>query len=150
MSGKSVPDDSFRSIAPMFGVKNIEQTVEFYQERLGFSVQGIWKDIGPYAIVRRGGVVAPMFGVKNIEQTVDSIKRDWGSRIHFFQVKEEDSGHTSVYISVDDANAVYEELKNLGHTNLKPPTDKPYGRRDFGVPDLDGHWLFFSSPSPSA
>ncbi len=127
MSGKSVPDDSFRSIAPMFGVKNIEQTVEFYQERLGFSVQGIWKDIGPYAIVRRGGVV-----------------------IHFFQVKEEDSGHTSVYISVDDANAVYEELKNLGHTNLKPPTDKPYGRRDFGVPDLDGHWLFFSSPSPSA
>ena len=62
MLRKSVPDDAFRSAAMMFGVKDIERAAEFYRDRLGFSVRGVWKDIGHYAIVRRGEPRVDMMG----------------------------------------------------------------------------------------
>ncbi|MCX5659858.1 MAG: hypothetical protein NTW19_09070 [Planctomycetota bacterium] len=49
-------------------------------------------------------------------------------------------------VFVDDALAVYHDLLQRGAQPLSPPEDKSYGQRDFGLRDLDGHLIMFSSP----
>jgi uncharacterized glyoxalase superfamily protein PhnB len=46
-------------------------------------------------------------------------------------------------IRVSDVAAQYERARGYGARILDPPTDEPYGERDFTVEDLAGHrWQF--------
>ena len=74
-----------------------------------------------------------------------------GVEIHFFE-RDAEEGHEGdcIYIKVEDADAVFEEMKGMGHTDVNSPEDRPYGMRDFGLQDLDGHRLYFGSRTPDA
>ena len=43
------------------------------------------------------------------------------------------------YIRVDDADAMYAEVQERGAAIDYTISDKPYGMREFGVQDPDGH-----------
>jgi uncharacterized glyoxalase superfamily protein PhnB len=46
-------------------------------------------------------------------------------------------------IRVEDVAAQYDRARSRGARILEPPTDRPYGERDFTVEDLAGHrWQF--------
>jgi uncharacterized glyoxalase superfamily protein PhnB len=46
-------------------------------------------------------------------------------------------------VRVEDADAQYDRVLARGGQPLEPPTDRPYGERDFSVEDLAGHrWEF--------
>jgi uncharacterized glyoxalase superfamily protein PhnB len=47
----------------------------------------------------------------------------------------------SLFVPVDDIDAVYEELVGKGLVPDDPPTDQDYGLRDFGFADPDGHHI---------
>jgi uncharacterized glyoxalase superfamily protein PhnB len=48
-----------------------------------------------------------------------------------------------IRVRVEDANAQYDRVLSHAAQVLEPPTDRPYGERDFTVADLAGHqWQF--------
>ncbi len=49
----------------------------------------------------------------------------------------------SIYISVDDVDAVYDDLISKGYEFTAEPTDYPSGRREAMLSDPDGYWLVF-------
>lgn len=49
----------------------------------------------------------------------------------------------AVMVRVDDVDGHYERARELGAVILSPPTDYPYGERQYSVQDLEGHhWTF--------
>jgi uncharacterized glyoxalase superfamily protein PhnB len=55
-------------------------------------------------------------------------------------------GMWNVYFWVDDADALFAEFKQRGAKVDYEIHDKPYGIREFGIQDLDGHDIGFGSP----
>jgi uncharacterized glyoxalase superfamily protein PhnB len=55
--------------------------------------------------------------------------------------------HThSVHVRVEDADGHYERAVGHGARILQPPTDYPYGERQYSAEDLGGHrWTFSQS-----
>lgn len=49
----------------------------------------------------------------------------------------------SAYFWIDDADALYAQLKAFGAKMDYGPCDQPYGVREFGIQDLDGHDISF-------
>ena len=55
------------------------------------------------------------------------------------------TGH-SVHVRVTDANSHYEHARQHGARIVQPPTDFPFGERQYTAEDLDGHqWTFSQS-----
>jgi uncharacterized glyoxalase superfamily protein PhnB len=53
---------------------------------------------------------------------------------------------SGLVIQVDDVDAHYEYARTHGADVEKPPEDRPYGQREYGVADLEGHRWWFASP----
>ena len=51
-----------------------------------------------------------------------------------------------LYIRVDDADAIYEEVQRRGAAIDYTIYDAPHGFREFGVQDPDGHDIAFGQP----
>ena len=55
-------------------------------------------------------------------------------------------GCHSVMVRIEDATSHYEHARNRGARILHPPTDYPYGERQYTAQDLGGHrWSFSQS-----
>jgi uncharacterized glyoxalase superfamily protein PhnB len=66
------------------------------------------------------------------------VAEPWGPR--------ERSGCQWVMVRVDDATSHYEHSRRRGVTIHRPPTDFPYGERQYNAEDLGGHqWTFSES-----
>lgn len=51
-----------------------------------------------------------------------------------------------IVIGVEDADAHYAYAKEHGADLLKAPVDQPYGVREYGARDIEGHLWYFHSP----
>ena len=51
-------------------------------------------------------------------------------------------------ISVEDVDAVYDEVRERGLEPHGPPEDRPYGVRDFSFTDPDGHQFVVATALP--
>jgi len=49
-----------------------------------------------------------------------------------------------VHVTVDDVDRHFERAKASGATIVQPPTDMPFGERQYTAQDLAGHWWTFS------
>jgi uncharacterized glyoxalase superfamily protein PhnB len=59
------------------------------------------------------------------------------------QKSPESNASFSVMVRVDDIDRHYEQTKSAGARILNPPTDYPYGERQYTVEDPGGHrWIF--------
>jgi uncharacterized glyoxalase superfamily protein PhnB len=57
-----------------------------------------------------------------------------------------DAGGSSVHVRVDDADSHHEHAASRGARILNPPTDYPYGERQYTAEDIGGHrWTFSQS-----
>ena len=108
---------AMREAAPVLASLNMDETMDFYVNKLGFRAG--WHDAG-YGIVRRDGIMLHFW------------KTD--DRIH--------PEHTSCYLYVDGVDELYAELQAAGviHPNGKLE-DKPWGMREFAVLDIHGNLL---------
>jgi PhnB protein len=55
----------------------------------------------------------------------------------------------SVYVYVEDVDAVYARAMSLGATSLAPPQDKPYSERQAGFTDETGNTWWVASYRPA-
>jgi len=55
--------------------------------------------------------------------------------------------HGGLVIHVDDVDAHYLHVRNARGAQVESePSDKPYGQRDYGVRDPEGHRWWFATP----
>jgi uncharacterized glyoxalase superfamily protein PhnB len=114
--------------APVLLVKDVVAAANYYRDRLGFAYDRLWGHPATFCMVRRDGHVvmlnlAPAEGVVPNWQVADKI---WDA-----------------YFWVDDVDAIYAELQASGAIIDYTLAEKPYGVKEFGVQDVDGHDLAF-------
>ena len=58
-------------------------------------------------------------------------------------IERKESGTSSVLVHVDDIDSHYEHAKEAGARIISPPTDYPFGERQYTAVDIGGHrWTF--------
>lgn len=115
-----------RDATPVLLVKDVVRAAAYYTDKLGFAVGRFWGEPPTFAIACRDGVSVMLNQV------------DAGDN---FRPNGAYDGRFSVYIDVDDADALHAEYQSKGADIACPPEDMPYMMREFQVRDLDGHLL---------
>lgn len=132
---------TIHNLRTMLEVNDPDETIAFYEKVLGFKCVGkMGHEEGgkPYWFQVRRGDVWLMF--------------TW-SEPHEHEPGEEHSHEPALsgalYINVDDADALYAEVKAAGAKFEQEPTTQPYEMRDFSLRDPNGYFLIFGSPVQS-
>ncbi len=121
-------------VAPILGVSNVPEAVDFFVEQLGFSPPA--RLYGPphervYAIVHRDGVNVHL----QIRRNADAP----GPR---------EAHEGEAYFFVPDVDALHTEYAAKGVQFLRGLQDEDYGVRDFTIETPFGHRLTFGTQSP--
>jgi catechol 2,3-dioxygenase-like lactoylglutathione lyase family enzyme len=113
------PDIKCEKAHAGLAVTDISEAVEFYTEKLGFTLALTWGEPPTFAGVNLGKVQM------------------------FLRKGEPDPKACSVYFVVDDADALYEFHRANGVDIGEPPADREHGIRDYWIRDLHGYYLVF-------
>ncbi len=113
-----------RSAAASFTVNDIEKSLAWYRDVLGFAVKQRWEDKGKLlGVEMMAGDVTFMLGQDDWKKGRDRLKGE-GVR---------------VYCTTDqNVDRIAERIKANGGTLIQEPLDQPWGMRDFAVQDPDG------------
>ncbi len=122
---------TIRQLWPLLPVSDIDRSVGFYRDKLGFTIVGEANDDRGVFWCRLGRAGASIM----LERTG-----------HASRPLPQGAPAISLYFVCDDADALYAELVERGLA-LDPPTTAYYGMRQVFVPDPDGHSVCFESPT---
>ena len=118
-----MPSKLLSHSATIFQVKDIAESIPYYRDVLGFSIEFLWQDPPSYAVIHREGI--------NIHLTL---------RAKEVSVKDPIPG---LYVFVHDINSLHMELvekKAIIHNEIG---NRDYGMRDFDVLDPDWNMITF-------
>jgi catechol 2,3-dioxygenase-like lactoylglutathione lyase family enzyme len=104
---------------PGLPVADITAAVDFYTNKLGFTLGFLWGDPTDFAGVNLGTV-----------------------QVHLYQSIPKPHA-CSVYFVIDDADKLFEFQQANGVEVIEPPQDRPYEMRDYRVSDPYGNILAF-------
>lgn len=116
-----------KKISPMLAVADIEETVAFYRDILGFSTKMKFSE---YAIVERDG------------QT-----------IHFMKAASEEvlqcvRGHTEIYIEVSGIHSLWRHVESFKDKyRIRELFERGYGMTEFHIGDPNGCLIFVGEPT---
>ena len=121
-------------ISPTLAVRNMKETIEFYENSLGFKMGMCFPNASnpEYAGLSKDGMVLMFIPAK-----------------HLGIGSEEKLGTgVNLYMQIDgDIDEYYQELTNRGVKIAVDIKDEPFGIRDFTVEDIDGYRLTFNQVS---
>ena len=123
----------FKDLMPNLMVKDVNQTVSYYKDVLGFNVIASVPETGDlvFAIVQSG-------------KTVISFQEEKSAKEEYPQLENCSLGGTfTLYIHVSDIQALYEQVKGKA-TIAKDLHNTFYGSTDFAIEDCNGYILTFS------
>lgn len=129
---------TFTSLTPNLMVEDVEASIAFYRETLGFAVTATVPDAAPFvwASLKAGGVEVMLQARHSLaEELPQFADRPLG-------------GSLTLYIGVDDADALHSAVQDKA-TIIKAPMTTFYGAREFYAQDPSGYILGFSSPAKS-
>jgi len=122
-----------QAISPFFIVSNVDQTIAFYRDKLGFETKFQEPARNPFfAIVGRDG--AQLF-VKS-DKDVSPLPNH--KRHHFMRL--------DAFVYAPDPDALATEFADHGAAFSAPLKDTGDGLRGFEICDPDGYVLFFGRP----
>lgn len=121
--------------APEFFVRDLEESLRFYVDQLGF--QKVHQKLD-FAIVTHSRAFLLLAGIEAgvhyqmpaVDEWLAGAPRGVG---------------VNVLITVEDVDALYRRAVASGATIAKPIGDRDYGLRDFVLADPDGYLLRFAS-----
>ena len=114
------------SLAPQFLVDDLERTIAYYRDTLGFTFGEPWE--GFYAIGLRDG----------LELHFKQAPKNQAERQH-----RRDHQHLDAAAGVAGIEAFYASCLANGATILKPLTSTAWGTKDFYIEDPDGYIICF-------
>ncbi len=118
-------------LSPLLAVRNVEETIEFYKNILGFETGMVFPDENnpEYADLSKDGMAMMFLLAKNMGIGSDE-KLGIG---------------VNLYMEIDgDIDEYYAELKNKGVKFVYDIKDEHFGIRDFAIEDIDGYQLTFN------
>lgn len=127
----------FASATPNLIVADIDRSIAFYRDVLGFTVQATVPDAAPFVFAWMGRDEVSVF-----LNTVGSVRDD-----HPELAARPIGGTNTLYIAIEatDAESGIEAVfASLGASArvIMPPTTQFYGMREFGIEDPDGYVIF--------
>ena len=126
MAAETASKPRVTSLAPQFLVDDLQRSIGYYRDKLGFNFDEPWGDF--YAIGRRDG----------LEIHLKCTPKHPAER----QFRREND-HLDASAGVDGIEALYDEFKSKDANILKPLQDTAWGTRDFYVEDPDGYIICF-------
>lgn len=120
---------SIIAAAPQFLVEKLNDSLEFYEQRLGFSLDFVYQDF--YASVSRDRAV---------------IHLKCAPKLAAERAHRKSAEHLDAYLVVSGVGELHEELARRGAPIVRALEQRPWGTRDFYVEDPDGYILCFSEP----
>jgi len=121
------PRARITGITPQLRTTDLEASIRFYVETLGFTLAFRWEDF--YAGICAGDAE---FHLKRVDRPDPSIA----------YVSAGD--HLHLYLHVDDVDALHDDLRARGVAVLAGPVDRPWNTREIVLRDDQGHTLYFS------
>ena len=103
-------------------VNNLEESLSFYREQLGFELESHNPDAEPPMATVQAGTLK----INLVQQLETMLKR--GRGVHFV-------------LGVDDVDALFAKVSASG--NVQPPRDEGWGGRFISVLDPDNYRLVF-------
>jgi catechol 2,3-dioxygenase-like lactoylglutathione lyase family enzyme len=116
-----------KRISPMLAVADMEQTLAFYQDMLGFVPT---MKSAEYSIVARDGQI-----------------------IHFMKAASEDvmkrlRGHVEIYLEVRGIHGMWDHVKSFKiRYRIRDLFDREYGMTEFHIEDPNGYLIFVGEPT---
>jgi uncharacterized glyoxalase superfamily protein PhnB len=123
-------------ITPVLVVDNIEKSLPFWVERMGFE-----KTVEVPEGDRLGFVILLRDGAELMLQTIESVKKDQPQL-------EGLPGAAALFIEVEDFADILKRLE--GYSVTIPERLTFYGMREIGVRDPDGHLAVFAAHAGQA
>lgn len=114
--------------APILLAADVQASADYYRDRLGFRYQ-LWGDPPGFSILQRDNCHLMLSCVNDVRHIVPHwkvVNNLW-----------------NVYFWVDDARAMFAELKDRGAKIDYELCEKEYGCLEFGIQDLDGYDIAF-------
>ena len=118
-------------ISPVLLGADIERSVEYHRDRLGFECE-VYGNPPDFAAARRDDATLLLALCADPERIVPNWKI-----VHNIW---------NAYIRVDDADAVLFVFHDTATTEIYTIYDAPHGFREFDVQDPDGHDIAFGQP----
>lgn len=126
-------------IYPTFRYNEAEKMIYFLVEAFGFTVHAKYMDGGKVAHAQLA------FGSSMI--MLGDAKSDvYGQMVG----TSGEAGGKSIYVAVDDTDALFARAKAAGAKILEEPTNRDYGSRDFVCADPEGNIWSFGTYWPKA
>ena len=124
-----------KSATPVFLVDDVESTLNWYREVLGFHGDG-YPASPSYE-----------FGILTCDDIVIMLQRLKGY-IKPSVYESREGGVWDVYVRTNDVKELYASLteKDAVHI-IEPIHEQPYGETEFVIEDLNGYILVFSQPT---
>lgn len=120
---------TIKAIAPQLRTTDMQASIEFYTEKLGFEVAFNFEDF--YAGILAGDNT---FHLKQVDEQDPSIPF------------VEEGGHLHLYFQTDDVSEVAERLKANGVSLIKDVHETDWQTREIVLLDNQGHTLYFGQP----
>jgi catechol 2,3-dioxygenase-like lactoylglutathione lyase family enzyme len=115
----NAPDIDVEQHHASLAVRDIPTAVDFYTNKLGFSLAFTWGDPPSFAGVNLGDIQI------------------------FLRQATPDPNGSVVFFVIGDADEIYEFHRANAVEIAEEPADKPWGFHDYTVRDLDGNYLVF-------
>jgi len=115
--------------APVLLVEEVVAAANYYRDTMGFSYQRFWGEPPSFVILQRDGMSVMLRQANDPRHVVPHgtvSDKLW-----------------NVYFWVSDVEALHAEFVKRGAHLDYGLCDQPYGCREFGIQDLDGHDLGF-------
>lgn len=126
---------NFSGIIPILVYEDIQAAHDFLVEAFGFTSGGVERDKAGHPV--HGEVSAGPFTI-------------WLHRVstehNMAPPRSMPGSSTGLVVHVDDVDAHFERAKNGGAEIDRMPEDQPYGQREYGARDPEGHRWWFATP----
>ena len=115
--------------APVLLVADVVKAANYYRDQLGFSYDRFWNDPPDFCMVKRDGFIVML------------AQACAGTKLtpHWKVVHQ----MWNAYFWCEDAEALHAEFVKRGAQIDYGLGIKPYGIKEFGIQDLDGHDIAF-------
>ena len=120
---------AIKGIIPQLRTTDMESSVRFDTEQLGFSIEFRYEDF--YTGIRAGDDVFHLKLVDDDDPSIDYVR---------------DGEHFHLYLRADGVGEIAKRLKDKGVDLVEDVHDTPWGTREIVLNDDQGHTLYIGEP----
>lgn len=128
----TTPQARLTASAPVLLVKDVVAAADFYRDTMGFYYEQFWGEPPNFVILKRDGMYVMLRQADDPKHVIPH----WTVAAKLW----------NIYFWVSDVDALHAEFSARGAKIDYGLCDQPYGCREFGTQDLDGHDIGFGQP----